>query len=34
MFTVQGFFMVDSLSYKATVKTVKTVQPDMIEMMP
>ena len=34
IFTVQRFFMVDSLSYKTTVRTVQSVKPDMIEIMP
>lgn len=34
LFTIQRFFLIDSLSYKTTVKTVKSVKPDMIEVMP
>lgn len=34
MFAIQRFFLVDSLSYETTIKTVQTVQPDMIEIMP
>lgn len=33
-FTIQRFFIVDSQSYKNMVGTVKTVNPDMIEVMP
>jgi len=34
MFTIQRFFLIDSLSYETTIKTVQTVNPDMIEVMP
>jgi len=34
VFSIQRFFMVDSLSYETTIKTVKTTAPDMIEVMP
>ncbi len=34
IFSIQRFFMVDSLSYETTIKTVKSFQPDMIEIMP
>ncbi|GKX32173.1 glycerol uptake operon antiterminator regulatory protein [Vallitalea longa] len=34
LFTIQRFFLIDSLSFKTTVKTVKSVKPDMIEIMP
>lgn len=34
IFTIQRFFIVDSLSYDTTIKTVMSVQPDMIEIMP
>lgn len=34
IFTIQRFFLVDSLSYDTTIKTVETVKPDMIEIMP
>lgn len=34
LFTIQRFFLIDSKSYETTVKTVKAVKPDMIEVMP
>jgi glycerol uptake operon antiterminator len=34
LFTIQRFFMVDSLSYETTIKTVGSVCPDMVEIMP
>ncbi|QUI22688.1 glycerol-3-phosphate responsive antiterminator [Vallitalea pronyensis] len=34
LFTIQRFFLIDSKSYETTVKTVKSVKPDMIEVMP
>lgn len=34
MFTIQRFFLIDSLSYETTIKTVQAVNPDMIEVMP
>ncbi|GMQ65126.1 glycerol-3-phosphate responsive antiterminator [Vallitalea maricola] len=34
LFTIQRFFLIDSLSFKTTVKTVKAVRPHMIEVMP
>ena len=34
IFTIQRFFMVDSLSYDTTIRTVKTIKPHMIEVMP
>jgi glycerol uptake operon antiterminator len=34
IFTVQRFFLIDSLSYENTVKNVQSLQPDMIEVMP
>lgn len=34
IFTIQRFFMIDSLSYETTVRTVNSVMPDMIEVMP
>lgn len=34
MFTIQRFFLVDSLSYETTIKAVQSVHPDMIEIMP
>ena len=34
LFTVQRFFLVDSLSYETTIKAIQGTQPDMIEVMP
>lgn len=34
MFTIQRFFLIDSQSYKTTIKQVHTVKPDMIEVLP
>lgn len=34
MFTVQRFFLIDNKSYEMTIKSVKSIQPDMIEIMP
>lgn len=34
LFTIQRFFLIDSLSYETSVKTAHAIQPDMIEMMP
>ncbi len=34
MFTIQRFFLIDSLSYKTTIKQVQAVKPDMIEILP
>lgn len=34
MFTIQRFFLIDSQSYDTTIRTVQSVQPDMIELMP
>lgn len=34
LFTIQRFFMVDSLSYETTVRTINSVSPDMLEVMP
>ncbi|WP_352419770.1 glycerol-3-phosphate responsive antiterminator [Proteiniborus sp.] len=33
-FTIQRFFLIDSKSYEMTIKSVKSIQPDMIEIMP
>lgn len=33
-FTIQRFFLIDSKSYEMTIKSVKTIKPDMIEIMP
>lgn len=34
IFTIQRFFLIDSKSYEMTTKSVKSIQPDMIEIMP
>lgn len=34
IFTIQRFFLIDSLSYENSVKTALTTNPDMIEVMP
>jgi len=34
IYSIQRFFMVDSLSYETTIRTVKSFEPDMIEVMP
>lgn len=34
MFTIQRFFLIDNKSYEMTTNSVKTIQPDMIEIMP
>lgn len=34
MFTIQRFFLIDNKSYDMTIKSVKSIQPDMIEIMP
>lgn len=34
MFTIQRFFLIDSLSYHTTIKQVQSVKPDMIEVLP
>lgn len=34
MLTIQRFFLIDSKSYEMTIKSVKSIQPDMIEVMP
>jgi glycerol uptake operon antiterminator len=34
LFTIQRFFMVDSLSFDTTIKTAGSTCPDMIEIMP
>lgn len=33
-FTIQRFFLIDSKSYDMTIKSIKSVRPDMIEVMP
>lgn len=33
-FTIQRFFLIDSKSYEMTIKSVKSIKPDMIEIMP
>lgn len=34
IFTIQRFFLIDSLSYQTTIKTAQSIHPDMIEIMP
>lgn len=34
IFTIQRFFLIDSLSYDTTIHTVQSIRPDMIEIMP
>jgi glycerol uptake operon antiterminator len=34
MFTIQRFFLIDNKSFEMTIRSVKTMQPDMIEIMP
>jgi len=34
LFTIQRFFLIDSLSFDTTIRTVNAEQPDMIEVMP
>lgn len=34
MFTIQRFFLIDNKSFEMTTKSVKTIQPNMIEIMP
>jgi glycerol uptake operon antiterminator len=34
MFTIQRFFLIDNKSYEMTIKSVKSIQPNMIEIMP
>jgi len=34
MFTIQRFFLIDNKSYEMTIKSVRSIQPDMIEVMP
>lgn len=34
MFTVQRFFLIDNKSYDMTIKSVNSIKPDMIEVMP
>lgn len=34
LFTIQRFFLVDSQSYDTMIKTVKAMEPNMIEVMP
>lgn len=34
MFTIQRFFLVDSLSYDTAIKTIHTINPDIVEIMP
>lgn len=34
MFTIQRFFLIDNKSFEMTTNSVKSIQPDMIEIMP
>ncbi|NLV36881.1 MAG: glycerol-3-phosphate responsive antiterminator [Clostridiaceae bacterium] len=34
VFTIQRFFLIDSHSYETTVKTIHTIGPDIVEIMP
>jgi glycerol uptake operon antiterminator len=34
LFAIQRFFLIDSLSFKTTIRTIQSFQPDMIEIMP
>lgn len=34
LFTIQRFFLIDSLSYQTTIRQVHAVKPDMIEILP
>lgn len=34
LFAIQRFFLIDSLSYETTIKTVHSIKPNMIEIMP
>lgn len=34
MFTIQRFFLIDSMSYNTSVKTANLIKPDMIEILP
>lgn len=34
IFTIQRFFLIDSLSYNTTINAVQSVRPDIIEVMP
>lgn len=34
MFTIQRFFLIDNKSFEMTTKSVKSIQPNMIEIMP
>lgn len=34
IFTIQRFFLIDSLSYETSVRAVHSVHPDMLEIMP
>lgn len=33
-FTIQRFFLIDNKSYEMTIKSVESIKPDMIEIMP
>ena len=34
LFAIQRFFLIDSLSFNTTIRTINSFQPDMIEIMP
>ena len=34
IFTIQRFFLIDSQSYDNSIKTIQSIKPDMIEIMP
>ncbi len=34
MFTIQRFFLIDSLSYETAIKTIHAISPDIVEIMP
>lgn len=34
IFTIQRFFLIDNKSYEMTLKSIKSMRPDMIEIMP
>ncbi|WP_105618892.1 glycerol-3-phosphate responsive antiterminator [Vallitalea okinawensis] len=34
IFTIQRFFLVDSLSCDTTIRTIRSVKPDLVELMP
>lgn len=34
LFTIQRFFLIDSLSYHTTLRSIQQLRPDMVELMP